>query len=142
MDLLIAGMEKWGFSGLPGTFLACLALTIHPISVSTKSDGAPAQTRSISIHPISLSAKSDGASAQKRSNSIHPFTLSAKSDGASAQKRSNSIHPFTLSAKSDGVLSSPPLPVDKLECSTAHFQQKNWSAHLPPLPVDNFFLFC
>ena len=60
MDLLIAGMEKWGFSGLPGTFLACLALTIHPISVSTKSDGMSMTCLSQAIHPIPASTKSDG----------------------------------------------------------------------------------
>ena len=63
----------------------CLALALHPISVSTKSDGMKKACLAGTLHPITSSAISDGVPAQKRSNLLHPSTLSIKSDGVPAR---------------------------------------------------------
>ena len=64
---------------------ACLALALHPISVSTESDGMKKACLAETLHPITSSAISDGLPAQNRSKSLHPSTLSIKSDGVPAR---------------------------------------------------------
>ena len=114
MDLLIAGMEMWGFSGLPGTFLACRALfwpAGHLLYIHFRSRLIPMVCKKLAwhklyiqfLHPFSVSTEFDGMKKACLAQTIHPITPSAISDGASGQKCSNSLHPSTLSAISDGA---------------------------------------
>ena len=102
---------------------ACLALALHPFSVSTESDGMKKVCWAQALHPISVPTESDGASAQKRSNSLHPITASATSDGVPVQKRPNSLHPSTHSAKSDGTPAFiRPNPMERPQFTTKNFR--------------------
>ena len=131
MDLLITGMEMWGFSGQPDTFLACRALfwpaghllyihfrsrlipmvckklAWHKLYIQLRlvaiSDGVLEAGRPQTLHPITPSATSDGMFKACLAQTLHPITASAGSDGVPVQKRSIPLHPITASATSDGV---------------------------------------
>ena len=88
---------------------ACLALALHPFSVSTNSDGVPDKKRSNSYHRFSAWAESDGSpSKSAQITYIHLRFQSNPMESKPYTAKSGSIQVW-LQANSDGEHATAPL---------------------------------
>ena len=111
--MLITGMEMWGFSGQPDTFLACRALfwpAGHLLYIHFRSRLIPMVCKKLAWHKLYIqlrlqlnSAEFDGMFMACRAQALHPFSVSTEFDGMKKACLAQTLHPITPSAISDGA---------------------------------------